>query len=84
MTEKSAALLVSVLAGTLVLAAAIVSNSGLRPYDEAINAQIDQENSALCAKFGFDSATEKFKGCMGDLADLRKRETDLSGAYGWL
>jgi len=34
MTEKSAALLVTALSGMIVLAVAIVSGSGLRPYDE--------------------------------------------------
>jgi len=85
MTEKSAALLVTALSGMIVLAVAIVSGSGLRPYDEQeINAQIDHEDSALCAKFGFDIATEKFRGCMVDLTDLRKRQVDLLGAYAWL
>ena len=85
MTQRSAALLVAAMSGTILVAAAIISTSGLRPYDQQeINAQIDNEDSALCAKFGFDNATEKFKGCLLDLADLRKRTLDLLGAYAWL
>jgi hypothetical protein len=49
MTEKSTALLVSALSGMIVVVAAIISNSGLRPYDEQeIDAQIDVR-TALCA-----------------------------------
>jgi len=85
MTQKPAALLVAAMSGTIVVAAAIISTGGLRPYDyQEINAQIDNEDSALCTKFGFDNATEKFKGCLLDLADLRKSTLDLLGAYAWL
>jgi len=83
MTPKPAALLVAAIFGTIVVAAAIISTSGLHPYDyQEVNARINNEDSTLCAKLGFDNATAKFKGCLLDLANLRKR--DLLDAYSWL
>ena len=59
--------------------------SGARPYGEqAIQEQIDHEDSALCDKFGFASRTPKFADCMLDLAGLRQSHLDLLRSYSWL
>ena len=59
--------------------------SGARPYGEqAIQEQIDHEDSALCDKFGFATRTPKFADCMLDLADLRQSHLDLLRSYSWL
>ena len=59
--------------------------SGARPYGEqAILEQIDQEDSALCGKFGFAATTPKFADCMIDLAGLRRSHLDLLRSYSWL
>jgi hypothetical protein len=59
--------------------------SGARPYGEqAIQEQIDHEDSALCDKFGFESRTPKLADCMLDLAGLRQSHLDLLRSYSWL
>jgi hypothetical protein len=85
MAEKAAALLVVAMAGVLLAAAAIVTASGIRPYGEpAISDQMEREDSALCSKFGFAAATQKFTDCMLDLSDLRRRHIDLLASQSWL
>ena len=69
----------------IVVGGAAVRISGVRPYGEqAILAQIEFEDSALCGKFGIAVATLKFSDCLADLADLRKRHAELLAAYTWL
>ena len=71
--------------GLLIVVAGAVRISGVRPYGEqAILAQIEHEDGALCGKFGIAVATLKFSDCVADLADLRKRHAELLAAYTWL
>jgi hypothetical protein len=43
----------------------------------AISEQIDYEDGALCAKFGFVAFTDKFVSCKLDLLDLRRRDEEM-------
>ena len=71
--------------GLLIVVGGAIRISGIRPYGEqAILAQIEHEDSALCGKFGIAAATLKFSDCVADLADLRKRHAELLAAYTWL
>lgn len=71
--------------GPLIVVGGAVRISGVHPYGEqAILAQIELEDSALCGKFGIAVATLKFSDCVADLADLRKRHAELLAAYTWL
>jgi hypothetical protein len=71
--------------GLLIVAAVAVRVSGVRPYGEqAILAQIEDDDRALCGKFGIAIATPKFSDCLTDLVDLRQRHVQLLAAYGWL
>ena len=68
--------------GLLIVVGGAVRISGVRPYgEEAILAQIEHEDSALCGRFGIAVATLKFSDCVADLADLRKRHAELLAAY---
>ena len=72
-------------ASVILVAMAALSASGMRPYGEhAIVDQIDQEDSALCSKFGLATATPKFSDCLIDLAALRQRHVDMLTGWGWL
>ena len=83
--RNTAAIWVITAAGVLVIVAVSLSAAGIRPYGEqAILNQIEHEDSALCGKFGFAAATQKFSDCLIDLADLRQRHVDLLNAWGWL
>jgi hypothetical protein len=69
--------------GVIMIVAASISVSGMRPYGEqAILDQIEREDGALCRKFGI--AAEKLSDCMIDLADARQRHVDLLRAWEWL
>jgi hypothetical protein len=47
---------------------------GYAPYgQQAIDRQIDQEDSSLCEKFGLHAGTSQFSECKADLADMRHR-----------
>jgi hypothetical protein len=71
--------------GLLIVIGGAVRISGVRPYGEqAILAQIEQEDHALCDKFGIAIAAPKFSECLSDLADLRQRHVELLAAFGWL
>jgi hypothetical protein len=71
--------------GLLIVIGGAVHISGVRPYGEqAILAQIEHEDRALCDKFGMALAAPKFSDCLTDLADLRQRHVELLAAYGWL
>src|SRR5579871_5612146 len=71
--------------GVLVIVMVSLPMAGTRPYGEqAILDQILYEDSALCSKFGITPATQKFSGCLIDLADLRQRHVELLNAWGWL
>ena len=71
--------------GLLIVVGGAIRISGVRPYGEqAILAQIEHEDSALCGKLGIAVATLKFSDCVADLADLRKRHAELLAAYTWL
>lgn len=81
--SNSTAIGVTLGAGVIMIVAASISVSGMRPYGEqAILDQIEQEDSTLCHKLGI--AAEKLSDCMIDLADLRQRHMDLLGAWEWL
>ena len=82
MTEKRAALLVVAAVAAFIAAATAFTASGRSDVVKAMNDQIEREDSALCAKFGF-AATDKFAGCLADLADLRKRHSDMLASYSW-
>jgi hypothetical protein len=84
--EKSAVTLVVLIAGVVLTAAAVISSTdSYRPYGEqAILAQIKQDDSTLCAKFGVTTATPNFDDCMRDLSDLRQRHVDLLRSHSWL
>jgi hypothetical protein len=76
--------IVLVIAAVLAIGVAIRA-SGMRPYGEqAILRQIDQEDGALCQKFGFLVTAPQFADCMLALADLRQRHVELLVAYSWL
>jgi hypothetical protein len=81
--SNTIALRVTLGAGVIMIVAASISVSGMRPYGEqAILDQIKQEDGVLCHKFGI--AAEKLSDCMIDLADLRQRHVDLLRAWEWL
>ena len=84
--EKAAVTLVGLIAGTVLVVAAVISSTdNIRPYGEqALLAQIEQEDSAFCAKFGVGAATPQFDACVRDLADLRQRHVDLLRSHWWL
>jgi hypothetical protein len=83
--EKAAAKLVVVAAGAVLVVAAVMPSTGIRPYGEGtILAQIAQEDTALCGKFGFIVDTAKHSDCRHDLADLRQRHVQLLAANSWL
>ena len=64
--------------GSVALVCIVISATGMRPFGEAeMQEQIEREDSALCGKFGMQVATEKFVGCMSDLADLRTRHVKM-------
>ena len=85
MQEKAAAKLAIVAAGAVLVVAALISSTGIRPYGEGtILAQIGLEDIALCGKFGFTVDTAKHSDCMHDLADLRQRHVQLMAANSWL
>lgn len=44
---------------------------------QALERQIDQEDGALCQKFGMQVETRQFTECTSDLADLRHRHEAL-------
>lgn len=69
-------------AGAVVLTCITISVSGMRPLGEAeMLAQIKQEDSALCTKFGMPAETQRFLDCMSDLARLRNRHVQMVAAY---
>jgi hypothetical protein len=84
--EKAAVKLVVLTAGVLLVAAAVISSTNsIRPYGEQeILAQIEQEDSAFCAKFGVADATPQFHACVHDLNDLRQHHLDLLRSHSWL
>ncbi len=86
MSERKAAVLAAALAGLLLAGSSALSSSGIRPYGEdAILERIAAEDSALCAKFGIPTpASQGFRQCMSDLADLRQRHVDLLREYEWI
>ena len=71
-----------VIASLIVVAFALavaIPLSGARPYGEqAIQEQIDHEDSALCDKFGFAARTPKFADCMLAIS-TRRLSTPLPG-----
>jgi hypothetical protein len=48
--------------------------------EQAMAQQIDYEDGALCAKFGFAAGTENYLSCKLDLADLRRNHEKLLAA----
>jgi hypothetical protein len=82
---KAAAKLAIVAAGAVLVVAAVISGTAIRPYGEGtILAQIGLEDIALCGKFGFTVDTAKHSDCMHDLADLRQRHVERTAANSWL
>ena len=45
-----------------------------------VTTQVDYENAALCAKFGFARGTDEHAACKLDLLDLRRRHEELLAA----
>lgn len=86
MSEKAAVTLVVLIAGVVLAAAAVISSTdAIHPYGEqALLAQIKQDDGTLCAKLGVTPATLNFDDCMRDLADLRQRHVDLLRSHWWL
>jgi hypothetical protein len=83
--EKASVILVVLTAGVVVVAAAVISTDAIPPYGgEALLAQIEQEDSAFCAKFGVAAATPQFDSCVRDLGDLRQHHLDLLRSHWWL
>ena len=76
-------LLVRYLLAALVVVAALVgltlpSLVSYAPYgQQAIDQQIDAEDSSLCAKFGLRPEMNQFHECKTDLADMRHRHEQL-------
>jgi hypothetical protein len=61
-----------------IAAAAAPVLLGYAPYgQQAIDQQIDREDGALCAKFGFPAGANQFSDCKAALADLRHRHEAL-------
>jgi hypothetical protein len=82
--ERTALKLVVAIAGPILAVAAVIPSTGIRPYGEqALLAQIDIDNAALCGKFGFLAATPQFADCMDDLTDLRRRHAELLADNSW-
>ena len=72
------AVIVSMATSVVALVCIVISATGMRPFGEAEMVQrIEQEDSQLCQKFGIQTATDKFAGCMSDLADLRDRHLKI-------
>ena len=68
--------------GAVVIACVVINVSGMRPFGEAeMLAQIEQEDSSLCKKFGIPAETQTFSDCMADLASLRNRHLQLVASY---
>lgn len=68
----------------IVVGALLPPLIGFPPYGEqAMLRQIDQQNSAECAKLGFATASEQFSSCKIDLAALRRSHAELLDAYAW-
>jgi hypothetical protein len=83
--SNTIAICVTLGVGVIMIVAASISVSGMRPYGEqAILEQIDHEDSALCSKFGLATAMPQFSDCLIDLADLRQRHVDMLTGWGWL
>ena len=81
--SNTIAICVTLGVGVIMIVAASISVSVMRPYGEqAILDQIEREDGALCNKFGIPA--EKLSDCMIDLADLRQRHVDLLRAWEWL
>ena len=82
MSEKQSVLLVAATAVVLFVGAVALPSSGIRPYSNAtILKQVAQEDSALCAKFGFTDANPRSAECMTELGDLRQRHERLLVVY---
>jgi hypothetical protein len=45
--------------------------------EQTVAMQVDYEDAALCAKFGFAHGTKEHDGCKLDLLDLRHRHEEL-------
>lgn len=72
------AVIVPIAIGAVALVSIVIAATGMRPFGEAeMQKQIEQEDSQLCQKFGIQAATDKFVGCMSDLADLRDRHLKM-------
>jgi hypothetical protein len=55
----------------------IINGPAIWAAREAYNAaQIDQENTQFCQKFGMPRGTDSFATCVGYLADVRKRHAE--------
>jgi hypothetical protein len=50
----------------------------LAESEQVMVQQIDYEDGALCARFGFASGSDKYLSCKLDLLDLRRRHEVLS------
>ncbi len=76
------AVIVPIAVGAVALVCILISATGMRPFGEAeMRQQIEREDSLLCEKFGMRTETEKFSGCMSDLADLRNRHAQMLAFY---
>ncbi len=83
MSEKQAARLVAAIAAALLTVAIILPVRGFQPYGvAAIQKQISQEDSALCAKLALTDASDPHAAdCMAELASLTQRHRSLLAAY---
>jgi hypothetical protein len=54
--------------------------AALAETEQAMVQQIDYEDGALCARFGFPSGSDKYLSCKLDLLDLRHRHEVLVAA----
>ncbi len=86
LSEKQAAFLVAGMAAALLAGAVILPSSGIQPFGEdAVQKQIAQEDSAVCARFGLAKADDpRSAECMAELADLRQRHERLVATYSQL
>ena len=76
--------LLALVTAAIVVVALLPPLIGLPPYGkQAMLRQIDDQDSAECARLGFAPPSEQFSGCKVDLAALRRSHTELLDAYAW-
>ena len=83
-SQKSPVVALLIGISAVLITGVTISATGMRPFGEAeMLRQIDREDSQLCGQFGMTGGTERYRGCMRDLAALRQRHLEMVASYNW-